>query len=233
MIASQITQADPHMRQPANPIQLLFFIGALLVLFVVMQIQLVKVAADKLGLSGSGMVMLLFVSLLGSTINMPLFKVRSAFDPANLPDFLQQLIDPGQFVAGQTQIAINVGGAVIPIGFSAFLILQQQLPVLPVLLAIVIISAISYGFSRPMANIGITMPLFVAPIAAALIAILLVTAEHRAAVAYISGTLGVLIGADLLRLRDIRQLAVPQASIGGAGTFDGIFITGLVAVLLT
>jgi len=221
------------MRQPAKPTQLIIFIVALLVLFVVIQIQLVKFAADKLGLSGTGMVMLLFVSLLGSAINMPLCKVRSAFDPANLPDFLKQLIDPAQFVAGQTTIAINVGGAVIPICFSVFLIVQQQLSVLPVLLAIVIISAISYGFSRPIANIGITMPLFVAPISAALIAILLVAEDHRAAVAYIGGTLGVLIGADLLRLRDIRQLAVPQASIGGAGTFDGIFITGLVAVLLT
>jgi uncharacterized membrane protein len=35
-----------------------------------------------------------------------------------------------------------------------------------------------------------------------------------------------------LRLKDIRRLATPIASIGGAGTFDGIFLTGIVAVLL-
>ena len=40
------------------------------------------------------------------------------------------------------------------------------------------------------------------------------------------------IGADLLRLKDIRKLGAPIASIGGAGTFDGVFITGLLAVLL-
>jgi uncharacterized membrane protein len=51
--------------------------------------------------------------------------------------------------------------------------------------------------------------------------------------AYICGTLGVLIGADLMRLQDIRRLGAPVASIGGAGTFDGIFLTGIVAVLLT
>ena len=56
--------------------------------------------------------------------------------------------------------------------------------------------------------------------------------EHSAALAYVAGTLGVLIGADLLRLRDVCRLGVPMASIGGAGTFDGIFITGIVAVLL-
>ena len=57
--------------------------------------------------------------------------------------------------------------------------------------------------------------------------------EQRAPLAYICGTLGVLIGADLARLKDIRALGAPLASIGGAGTFDGVFLTGLVAVLLT
>ena len=51
--------------------------------------------------------------------------------------------------------------------------------------------------------------------------------------AYISGVMGVLIGADLMRLRDVLKMGAPMASIGGAGTFDGIFITGLIAVLLT
>ena len=61
---------------------------------------------------------------------------------------------------------------------------------------------------------------------------MLLNLEQSAPLAYISGTLGVLIGADLLRLGDIRKLGAPFASIGGAGTFDGIFITGIVAVLL-
>jgi uncharacterized membrane protein len=51
-------------------------------------------------------------------------------------------------------------------------------------------------------------------------------------VAYISGTLGVLIGADLLHLRHLAALRSPVVSIGGAGTFDGIFLTGIIAVLL-
>jgi len=76
------------------------------------------------------------------------------------------------------------------------------------------------------------MPLFIAPIGAALVA-LLINPSQSAPLAYISGTMGVLIGADLLRFKDIRRLGVPLAAIGGAGTFDGIFITGIVAVLLT
>ena len=56
--------------------------------------------------------------------------------------------------------------------------------------------------------------------------------ENSAPLAYICGTLGVLIGADILRLKDIKQMGVPTAAIGGAGTFDGIFFTGIIAVLL-
>jgi uncharacterized membrane protein len=40
-----------------------------------------------------------------------------------------------------------------------------------------------------------------------------------------------LIGADVLNLNKIQGLGAPIASIGGAGTFDGIFIIGLLAVL--
>ena len=82
-----------------------------------------------------------------------------------------------------------------------------------------------------MPGIGIGMPMLIAPLAAALIATIL-DPQQRAPLAYISGTLGVLIGADLLRLKDIRKLGAPIASIGGAGTFDGVFVTGLLAVLL-
>jgi len=37
---------------------------------------------------------------------------------------------------------------------------------------------------------------------------------------------------DLLNLGKIRGLGASVASIGGAGTFDGIFLTGIFAVLL-
>jgi uncharacterized membrane protein len=51
-------------------------------------------------------------------------------------------------------------------------------------------------------------------------------------IAYLSGVLGTLIGADLTNLNKIADLGAPVASIGGAGTFDGVFLTGIVAVLL-
>jgi uncharacterized membrane protein len=41
-----------------------------------------------------------------------------------------------------------------------------------------------------------------------------------------------LIGADLLNLGKVQGLGAPVASIGGAGTFDGIFLIGILAVLI-
>ena len=56
--------------------------------------------------------------------------------------------------------------------------------------------------------------------------------ENAAPLAYMGGSLGTLIGADLTNLDKVRGLGAPVASIGGAGTFDGIFLTGILAVLL-
>jgi hypothetical protein len=40
------------------------------------------------------------------------------------------------------------------------------------------------------------------------------------------------VGADLLHLKEIEQSTVGMASIGGAGTFDGIVLSGIVAAYL-
>lgn len=46
------------------------------------------------------------------------------------------------------------------------------------------------------------------------------------------GVLGPLIGADLLHLRDIEAAESGVVSIGGAGTFDGIVLSGIIAAYL-
>ena len=99
------------------------------------------------------------------------------------------------------------------------------------MIATLLVSAVSYFASRPIPGLGIGIPVLVAPLTAAIIA-LVIGQEHSAPLAYVAGTMGVLIGADILRLKDIQKMGTPIASIGGAGTFDGIFITGIVAAIL-
>jgi len=85
--------------------------------------------------------------------------------------------------------------------------------------------------ARKVKGVGIVTPSILPPVIAAVVSYLLVPGSP-AVVAYVSGTLGALIGADLTNLRGIGKLGAPMASIGGAGTFDGVFLTGIVAVLL-
>lgn len=202
-------------------------------LITLIQVGALTIAFGKLGLSSESALLLLLTSLLGSAVNLPLFSIRAqAGSLEAAPEALRPLLEEAmrQF-KGRTTIAVNVGGGLVPVCLSAYLMHHNPIPVFDVAVAVTIVALICYRFSRPVPGLGIGMPMFVAPVAAALVALML-NQEASAPLAYICGTLGVLIGADLMRTNDIRRMGVPVASIGGAGTFDGIFLTGLVAVLL-
>jgi uncharacterized membrane protein len=209
----------------------LVLIVGLLLAFV--QVGLLTIAFEKLGLSNHSAFMLLFASLFGSAVNLPVVKVKAERpNLESVPEQLRALMEQAlRKFHGQTVIAVNAGGCLIPLMFSYYLIHFNQIDAIKIIAATLIVSTISRWASRPVPGVGIGMPVFIAPIAAAVTA-MGIDPDHSAPLAYICGTLGVLIGADLLRLKDVRKMGVPIASIGGAGTFDGIFITGIVAVLL-
>lgn len=219
---------------PKLPLRILLLAAALVFFVTFIQLGVLTIALDKLGLS-SDSAMLLFITILaGSMLNLPLLSLdaeppkEDAPPPPLAP--LPGLLKPVPFT-GKTQIVVNVGGCVIPVAFCIYLLRHNPLDSIHLLLAIAAVTALSYASSRRLPGIGIGIPILLAPLAAAVVSIGL-DPKHAAPLAYISGTLGVLIGADLMHLKDIRQLGVPFASIGGAGSFDGIFLTGIVAVLL-
>lgn len=214
------------------PLNLLLFALLIGFLLAFIQVGLLTIAFDKLGLSQASAFLLLFSSLAGSVINLPLFTLRAEPPRTDRPQLGRFWPFPEPGIPQETIIAINVGGGLIPIAFSLYLIHHNPLALGQILLATALVTAVSYTISRPIPNMGIGMPILVAPIVAAMVAVSLAPESASAPLAYICGTLGVLIGADLLRLKDIRKLGAPIASIGGAGTFDGIFLTGIVAVLL-
>ena len=212
------------------PLIYLFLLSLFLLIFI--QLGIFGIVLEKVGLSPNSAALLLGSTLFGSMINLPLFKITSdeneSINDLKGPRLLFTSMQP---FTGTTIIAINVGGALIPIFFSLYLIFFHQLNPLQFIPAIMVVSYISYTFSRPIQGLGVGMPVFIAPVTAALVALIIAPAQS-APLAYVCGTLGVLIGADLFRLKDIKQMAVPVAAIGGAGTFDGIFFTGIIAVLL-
>jgi uncharacterized membrane protein len=99
------------------------------------------------------------------------------------------------------------------------------------LIGILIVTIVTYLVARPVQGVGVVTPAFLSPLVAAVSALLL-SPSHPITIAYVAGTLGTLIGADLLNLRKIPDLGAPVASIGGAGTFDGVFLAGIIAVLI-
>lgn len=211
---------------------ILYLAFFLVLLFVILQLGIFGLVLAKLGLSPDSAILLLGSTLLGSTINLKLFTIDSAFDHIDESKLMPRfLFNAKKYTKGKTDIALNVGGALIPVLFSLYLLSLYSLNILHVIIAIIIVTLTSYKFSAPIKGFGIGMPILVAPLTAAISA-LIIDPQHSAPLAYICGTLGVLIGADLFHLKDIKKMNSPIASIGGAGTFDGIFFTGILAVLL-
>jgi uncharacterized membrane protein len=99
------------------------------------------------------------------------------------------------------------------------------------LIALIEIGVIGYALAQSVKGMGIAVPVFIPPVVAAVTALVL-SRQSAPSLAHISGSLGTLIGADLLNLGKVQELGAPITSIGGAGRFDGIFVTGILAVLL-
>ena len=119
----------------------------------------------------------------------------------------------------------------IPVLVSLYLLFKWRLYLLSVV-GVAAVAVLTHWLANPVRGVGIALPVFVPPVITAIVALGL-SRKHAGPLAYISGSLGTLIGADLLNLDQIPGLGAPIAAIGGAGKFDGIFVTGLVAVWLT
>ncbi|HZP89098.1 MAG TPA: DUF1614 domain-containing protein [Burkholderiales bacterium] len=216
------------------PVALPFLVVLAALLGIVMGMvaaRLLSVASAGLGISTRSMLAVLVLSLLGSYINVPLAHLpeRQVSAAAEVTYFGMRYVIPVITDWPATVIAINVGGAIIPILLSLYLMIRNRLYGLS-LAGVVIVAAVCHQLAEPVPGLGIALPVFVPPLVSALVALLL-SRQHGGALAYISGSLGTLIGADLLNLDNVRGLGAPIASIGGAGTFDGIFVTGLLAVI--
>jgi uncharacterized membrane protein len=216
---------------PRMPLRLLILVAAFAFLIAIVQLNILTIAFDKLGLSAESASLLFVTILLGSLANIPLFSLKADIPEKNIPAVQFTGLYRFQLFPGRIVVAVNVGGCVVPVAFCAYLWLHNPLNISTVLLAVAAVTVVSYLATRQLPGIGLGMPIFLAPLIAAIVSLYL-DPDMAASLAYISGTLGVLIGADFLHLKDIRGMGTPFASIGGAGSFDGVFLTGVVAALL-
>ena len=223
---------DPQVHYlPLTPGFFTILVFLAVVVVILIQLRLLRYAYSRLGVGPGIALLLLFGSLIGSYFNVPITvlpgpPVRSG----QIVDFFGMRYVVPFVVSPGTILAVNVGGAVIPALVSAYLVLRYQLWTRAAI-AVAVIAFVVHAMATPLPGIGIAVPVFVPVVATAILALLL-SREYAAPLAYIGGSMGTLVGADILNLYKIGGLGAPIASIGGAGTFDGIFLTGILAVLL-
>jgi uncharacterized membrane protein len=218
---------------PASVLLYLLLGGFVLALLLLLQIGLLNRAYRRVGLEPRVAMLVLLASLVGSYINVPIVQlpdkrvVENGFvDMFGVPYLAPEVVDwPG------TILAVNVGGAAIPVALSLYLIMRNRILVLSVV-ATAVVTFVVHRLATPVPGVGISVPIVAPPLTAALTAVFL-SRQYAAQLAYVGGSLGVLIGADLLNLDKLQSLGASVASIGGAGTFDGVFLAGVVAVLLS
>jgi uncharacterized membrane protein len=217
---------------PLTPVLFSFLVFLVIGLVILIQLRILRYAYMRLGVSPGAALMLLFGSLIGSYFNIPITVLPGqTVQSGQIVDYFgMQYVVPYVVSSPGTVIAVNVGGAVIPTLMSTYLVIRYQLW-LKALIATVVIAFIIHMMATPVHGIGIAVPVFAPVVTTAILAFIL-SREYAAPLAYIGGSMGTLIGADLLNLDKINGLGAPIASIGGAGTFDGIFLTGILAVLL-
>ncbi len=220
-----------HFFPLAHPFMLLFLAVAV-VLLALIELSAIEYAYARIGIDHRYVFSLLLLSLLGSYVNIPVAELpaEKVVSGQEISFYGMRYVIPVVREWPSTVIAINLGGAIIPTLLSVYLIAKNGL-YLKSLAGILIVMIVVHWVARPVAGVGVAVPTFVPPLVAASVAMLL-AASSAPSLAYAAGSLGTLIGADLLNLDKIQGLGAPVASIGGAGTFDGIFLTGILAVLL-
>jgi uncharacterized membrane protein len=201
-------------------------------LIAVIEIGLLEYAYAKMGLNRRYVFAVLLLSLLGSYINIPVAQLPSEeiVTGRAITSFGMRYVIPMVQEWPGTIIAINVGGAVLPTLLSLYLIVRNRLYIQS-LVGTVGVTVVVHWMAEPVQGVGVAVPIFIPPLVATGMA-LVFGRQTAPPLAYIVGSLGTLIGADLLNLGNLQGLGAPVASIGGAGTFDGIFVTGILAVLL-
>jgi uncharacterized membrane protein len=220
------------MYPPVTSPTLGLFALVLFVIFVLVEIGIIETAYERLGLSHRAVSLLLLGMIVGSYINIPIAAVpaqRIVQDQIityfGMPYVVPRIVDEGR-----TVIAINVGGALIPVAVCVYLLARWG-RVLKSLIATAVVSVIVYRLSSVVPGVGIAVPTIVPGVVAAMMAWLM-DRFRASSIAYVAGTLGCLLGADIFNLPLIHELRAPVAAIGGAGTFDGVFVSGIIAVLL-
>jgi uncharacterized membrane protein len=225
-------------------VMIMLLILALPLIFIYLFLRLSETAFEMVGFSHWHASLAVFGSILGSLVDFPLNQSPIT----SYPNWYLSLLNLNSPEVSNTfhplYLAVNLGGCIIPIVISAHLLMRGQASLGKALTGMTVVAALTYYAADAIPGEGIVLPVWLSPLLAAVLGLVLVKGYRRSPpLAYISGTLGTLIGADIISLLtpgvlpalsplDLQAEKPLVLSIGGAGVFDGIFLTGIIAVLL-
>jgi len=148
----------------------------LISLVVFVFVFMTEAAFQGIGFTPLQVIVILAVTLLGSAINIPLLHISSWEDIVTVKEvqffwitYRIPTVAPEQIT---TLVAVNLGGAIIPVFVSVYL-LGQHISLLPQSLGALVTSIIVHLVARKVPGVGIATPAFIPPIGGALTAYLI------------------------------------------------------------
>ncbi|WP_319467311.1 DUF1614 domain-containing protein [uncultured Pseudodesulfovibrio sp.] len=241
---------NPYFQFSGGIFAALLFLVGLFFLFIFLPMSIVAEAFSKLGLTPAQGVLMFIAILIGRTVNLPVFtserlvmvqrpaSVRFSMDEMGRPMQIQE--DSANELVKQV-FAVNVGGCILPLLLSLTFLVSLHLDGKADGLygwlgfALVMVAGGCYAIAKADPFTGLRVPLFMPALMTFLSVFFFVPEPFRPVAAYVAGTMGTLIGGNLIPLLTPRirnAVGTPQVAIGGAGTFGGVFVAGILAVLL-
>jgi uncharacterized membrane protein len=226
---------------PLSVLAIILFISLIILLIPLLVLGVIGAAFTRLGLSWIAALALVLLMLAGSFVNIPLYRIRRDMIRATPLDSAgNELTYP--FAAPpvwDTVISVNLGGGILPVCIAAYMMYQAvkvsgTTLLIPVVLCVALVMVISFLFTREIAGVGIRVP-FIIPAFTALLAGLLFsggTGLIAAVTALAGGTVGTIAGGNIAHLFRVRDLEVPEVSIGGFGTFSAVFLCCILPALI-
>jgi uncharacterized membrane protein len=220
---------------------ILLLVGLIIVLIPLLVLGIIGAAFTKLGFSWITAIAVVLLMFFGSYVNIPLYRIKR--DMVRIYPYTTAVsgsdspwpADP----VWETLVSINLGGAILPVCISLYL-LHQAMSItgtsllVPVGAGILLVAFVTFFATRPVPGAGLRVPLFIPALTALVMGMILFGGAGIPAtvVAFVSGTIGTLVGGNIVQLYRIRDLDVPDMSIGGTGTFSAIFICCILPALI-
>jgi uncharacterized membrane protein len=227
---------------PLSVLAIIILIGLVVLIIPLLVIGVIGKAFTALGFSWITALALVLLMLMGSLVNIPVYRVKR--DVVRLSPDTQMMYESGAASgsdqAWETVIALNLGGAILPLALSGYLLYRAatvtgQSLLIPVGLGILAVTCIAYAATRVIPGAGIHVPLLMPALTALLVALLVsggITGTSAAVPALASGVIGTLLGGNIARIPGIKDSGIPLFSIGGSGTFASVFICCILPALI-